>query len=148
MSRGMTFEDAENSFLGKKPMKRTAPQLRRALEAVTKLGTVEYFNRILDDEMESLIWRMFIFCQRPKVGEDGKPLIVDGKAVMEDFEPNPVAFRAFSRAVEYKRGQPVVMVKPTNEAGESKIIEISIIGATPDYFEKAAKAKGLLTKAV
>jgi hypothetical protein len=139
------FEAAENSFLGKTQQKVAPGQLKRALEAVTKLNTVDFFGRLLDDDTEKLIWNMFIFGKAPvktTIRDEHGDMVE--KVEIVDIEPNPTSLRAFLRAVEYKRGAPVVLAQKDDD-GKPKSIEINIIGATSEYFEKAAKAKGLLT---
>jgi hypothetical protein len=141
------FEAAENSFLGKTKQKVAKGQLKRALEAITLRDSVEFFGKLLDDDTEQLIWRMFIFGKAPFVEEftDEHGDKVE-RTVIKDIEPNPTSLKAFLRAVEYKRGAPVTLPSGRREdEGQSKSIEINIIGATPEYFEKAAKTKGLLT---
>jgi hypothetical protein len=100
---------------------------------------------MMTDDMEKQLWYIFITGMAPKLDDFGQPILVDGKPVMEKIEPNPTSYRAFQRCVEYKRGQPVVTVKAEDDP-KGKVIEIITIGATAEFFEKAAKERGFLVR--
>src|ERR1700684_2183081 len=103
--KSKTFLEAEETFL-----KRFRPVVE-ARKALTKLGTVEYFKSILSDEVEKQLWMAFITGMAPKM--DGCKIVKDeqGNVVMENIELDPISWNAFRRAVEYKRGMPLVTVE-------------------------------------
>lgn len=146
MSNERGFAKAENSFLGKTTNARRLTKTSRAIEAVTKMNTVEFFSRMMDDNLEKQLWIMFMTGMAPKLDERGYPIMEEGKPIMVPIEVNPTSYRAFQRCVEYKRGTPIVTVKQEDPNKRENVIEISIIGATPEYFEKAAKERGFLVK--
>src|ERR1700676_169349 len=114
-----------------------------ARKALTKLGTVEYFKSILSDEVEKQLWMAFITGMAPKM--DGCKIVKDeqGNVVMENIELDPISWNAFRRAVEYKRGMPLVTVED-NTKGESRTVEVIMIGSNPKLFQEQAEAQGLL----
>jgi hypothetical protein len=142
-----SFQKAEESYLSSQRKIGRTPKDIKAIEAVTKLNTVRYFEKLLDEDTETALWRMFI-TGRAAVR---KTEVVDGKPVEKieivDIEPNPVSLKAFLKAVEYKRGAPVQIVRDS-ETEPSKVIEVHVIGATNEYFEKAAKDKGFLLRTI
>jgi hypothetical protein len=146
---GKRFKKAEESFLAAtrgesvgsegrvqimksdKPWWKDKMTEKLAMQTVTKLTTVRYFQRILTDEMECKLWQSFITAKDPDTGEA--------------LELNPVSLKAFLRAVEYKRGMPVTVIRQEESApGQQGSVQVTFIGATPDFFESQAKAKGLL----
>jgi len=163
--KSKTFLEAEESFLKAKrgeptvePIPNFTPRVREkdrprrlkkfrpvveARKALTKLGTVEYFKSILSDEVEKQLWMAFITGMAPKM--DGIHPVKDaqGNVVMENIELDPISWNAFRRAVEYKRGMPLVTVED-NTRGESRVVEIITIGANPKLFQQQAEAQGLL----
>lgn len=72
--------------------------------AEIKEATAEFFARIVDDETEAKFWRYFMTGYQVAAREDGTQEIIP-------IPLNPVAFQAFKRAVEYKRGMPVQPVE-------------------------------------
>lgn len=68
-------------------------------------ATTDFFARIIDDEVEAGFWRWFI---------SGFQML-DGQVI--PIPPTPVAFQAFKRAVEYKRGMPKEVVEHTGANG-------------------------------
>lgn len=135
--------ESEESFLKSQRRMGRTPHAVKAIEMVRKATTQEFFEKMLTDEIEAKLWMMFITGKAPKI-ENGKPVIVDGNMVMEDVELNPISMKAFLRAVEYKRGMPTITVKDTTDS-TVKVVEINVIGATPQHFENVARARGLLT---
>ena len=81
--------------------------------AAKRESTQEFFRRILDEEAEQKLWQAFF----------------DG------VNQNPIAFQAFKRAVEYKRGMPV----------QSHIVEersmVDYGNLSTSYFEQASDAR-------
>ena len=118
--------------------------LRKAHEAISKLNTQEFFASLLGGGVEEAMWMAFMTGRMPKIDEQGL-LVRDEKGIviMEEVELNPISWQAFKRAVEYKRGMPLVTVEDNTDK-ESKIVEIITIGASPDLFRKQAEARGLL----
>jgi hypothetical protein len=138
---------AEASILGKEQPRSAArgqgrKKPRVVYESVTRATTTEYFDRMLTDEMETHLWRVFLTGKAPVEEEVNGEKVV----VIKDVELNPISWAAFKQAVAYKRGQPAVTLKSEDDKGKTKSVEITIIGATPEYFEKAAKARGLAIK--
>lgn len=153
MSRpSAAFRKAEASYLGQTgetPRQRMSKMIRTAdaVEAVSKLHTVDYFKGLINDQTEGTLWMMFITGKAPQTTEDGKIVMSpEGRPVMQEVELNPISWAAFKRAVEYKRGQPVNIKVDGEGDGKPQPIEINIIGATPEFFEKQAQARGLLKK--
>lgn len=153
-----SLADMEESFLqsqGKAPPNAQGVPSRRggrrsrpvlAIEAVTKLNTVQFYSKILTDELEEKILLSFITGMAHKVDELGKPMYhPDGRPVMMPVQLNPVSYKAFQRAVEYKRGMPVVTVKD-DDGANVRVVEVITIGGNPEYFRKAAEAQKLLGK--
>ncbi len=72
-----------------------------------KEQVAEFFHRILDDEVEAKFWRYFMTGYQVATLPDGRSEIIP-------IPLNPVAFSAFRRAVEYKRGMPVQPISGPN----------------------------------
>ena len=161
-----TFLEAEESFLKAKrgeptvePIPNFTPRVREkdrprklkkfrpaieAQKALSKLSTVEYFKSILTDETERHLWMAFITGKVPQLDRVGKPVLdADGMPIMLDVELNPISWNAFKRAVEYKRGMPLVTVEDNTEKG-ARVVEIITIGSNPQLFQSQAEAQGLL----
>ncbi|MBU6231663.1 hypothetical protein KGP36_03260 [Patescibacteria group bacterium] len=136
----------DKSLIAKNKLKgyRINTKVKRAL----RQSTVEYFREILDDATETRLWMVFMTGKIPREGPDGKVVLDDfGNPVLDDVELNPISWKAFEKAVEYKRGRPIVTLRSEDDQGtDSKAIEINIIGATPEFFEEQAKARGFLTR--
>lgn len=80
-------------------------------------ATQDFFARIIDDETEANFWRWFTTGFQ----------IVDGKVI--PIPPNPVAYQAFKRAVEYKRGMPIQPISGAGEGSSPLRVIIERIGA-------------------
>ena len=94
--------------------------------------------------VEKHLWMAFITGKVPKLDPWGKNILDEnGQPVMVDIELNPISWNAFKRAVEYKRGMPLVTVEDNTDKG-SKVVEIITIGANPQLFQSQAEAQGLL----
>lgn len=83
-----------------------------------KEATRDFFQRIIDDEIEAKFWRYFMTGYETINLPDGRMQIVP-------VPVDAVSFQAFKRAVEYKRGLPV---QPVDVAGSLKL-ELEVIGA-------------------
>jgi hypothetical protein len=160
-----TFLEAEESFLKAKrgeptvePIPNFTPRVREkdrprklrkfrplveARKALSKLSTVEYFKSILSDEVEKQLWMAFITGTAPKMNGIHPVRDEQGNIVMEEIELDPISWNAFRRAVEYKRGMPLVTVED-NTKGEARTVEVITIGANPKLFQQQAEAQGLL----
>lgn len=90
--------------------------------AALKEATKDFFRRIVDDDVEAKFWRHFI---------TGFELVPqnDGTMQLVPIPLDPVAWQAFKRAVEYKRGMPVQLVEHVNADESPFRIEISFRGA-------------------
>lgn len=163
--KSKTFLEAEESFLKARrgeptvePIPNFTPRVREkdrprklkkfrpvveARKALSKLSTVEYFKSILSDEVEKQLWMAFITGVAPKMEGNKVVKDADGNVVMEEIELDPISWNAFRRAVEYKRGMPLVTVED-NTKGESKVVEVIMIGSNPKLFQSQAEAQGLL----
>ena len=124
-------------------------RFQRAVEMVTRGGTVEFFRSILDDKTEQELWLMFMTGKalRPKLDANKQPILDDNKQPvmeMQDVELNPLSLKAFLRAVEYKRGQPVQPIE--SKGREIDIVEVITLGAGENYFREQAKLAGLLAQ--
>ena len=116
------------------------------MATVSKLTTVEFFNSLLTDDVERRLWMAFITGEAPRIGPDGQPVMLDGLMVTDPVKINPHSLKAFLRAVEYKRGMPVVTVKEDDGSG-IKMVEIITIGVGPDKVlntEQVEEARKLL----
>lgn len=118
------------------------PKVQQMVNAVTKAETAKFFQMLLDDETEAMMWRMFFTGMGPKLDEFGHPIIVDNKMVLVPIEPSPIAWRAFQTAVQYKRGMPIVKVED-GEGKAVKMVEVITIGSAPAY-DPQAKPKSLV----
>lgn len=134
------FRAAEESFRracnGQKPAGRPKGSKSRSkyekLEILVKhKTTVEFFESILTDDTERKLWLMFM---TGKTVEE-----VDGQLAMVDVELNPISLKAFMRAVEYKRGQPIVTVEG-KKGSEPIKLQVEYTGATPEFFAAQSKA--------
>ena len=65
-----------------------------------KEQTVSFFQKILDDEIEAKFWRYFMTGYETVMSPSGEMQIIP-------IPLDQVAWQAFRRAVEYKRGMPV-----------------------------------------
>lgn len=73
--------------------------------AAQREATQDFFARIVDDEVEAKFWRWMMTGYQ----------ILDGQVIA--IPPNPVAFQAFKRAVEYKRGMPKEVIEHSGPGG-------------------------------
>jgi hypothetical protein len=123
---------------------RPVMELRKAHEAISKLNTQEFFAKLLGGGVEEAMWMGFMTGRTPKIDECGY-LVRDekGQVIMEEIELNPISWQAFKRAVEYKRGMPLVTVEDNTEKG-NKTVEVIMIGSNPQLFREQAEAQGLL----
>lgn len=76
----------------------------RIVEAVKK-KSISFFERLLDDETEARFWRYFMTGYIVDTQTDETGAIVNTKIIPIPLDV--VAWNAFKRAVEYKRGMPV-----------------------------------------
>lgn len=83
-----------------------------------KEATRDFFQRIMDDEIEAKFWRFFMMGYETSILPDGRMQIIP-------IPVDPVSFQAFKRAVEYKRGLPV---QPVDLIGKLQI-EVAMVGA-------------------
>lgn len=142
-----SLAQVEESFIESRRPKGNMTKRLRAMRGITTKSTVEFFrSMVISDADEAELWRMFITGKALQLDDHGRAVInpATNTPYLVDVEPNPVSLAAFKQAVAYKRGQPQVTVKAEGEDGQVRAIEINIIGATPQYFEKAAKERGLL----
>ena len=124
----------------------TAPKTKQYLmrNSVSRESTLDFFRRVLDDETEAALMRMFMTGYGPKLDEKGNPILTEDKQfIMEKVELNAISLKMFLRAQEYKRGMPIQIVR-TPDGEKEQTVTITVIGATADFFEEQAKAKGLL----
>jgi hypothetical protein len=114
------------------------------LQKALNLSNVEFFRAILSDEAEKDLWYMFMIGRQPKRGEDGQYLMDEnGCLISEEIDVNPVQLKAFLRAVEYKRGQPV-SVDPNQQAQSGIKVTFECVGAAADFFKTTGKESGLI----
>lgn len=76
----------------------------KIVEAIKK-KSISFFERILDDETEAKFWRYFMTGYVVESITNSEGQITNCQIV--PIPLNPVAWNAFKRAVEYKRGMPV-----------------------------------------
>jgi len=101
---------------------RPAGLQNRIVEAV-KRKSLSFFERILDDETEAKFWRYFMTGYVEDRVLDDVGNTVSYQIIKIPLEP--IAFQAFKRAVEYKRGMPVQAIIA---AGDLKV-QVEYIGA-------------------
>lgn len=148
--------EAEKSFLGSKAngghRRKGRPPAMGVIKAALIKNNVEYFRYLLDDETEKEFWLLFMTGKQVIKDEQGQPIMVkmldaEGKEhlvpQLEDVELNPISLKAFLRAVEYKRGQPV-SVDPINNKIQAPVVQFEMIGASPEFFLEQGKATGLI----
>jgi len=119
---------------------------QRALEAVSKMNTVEFFEYLMDEATEKKLWMIFITGQAPRLGPDGVQIVENGVPQFDKVELNPVSWAAFKRAVEYKRGMPLVTVN--SKGGALKTVEVITIGGFKEPPSGIKEARELLGGAV
>lgn len=92
------------------------------VEAV-KRKSISFFERILDDDTEAKFWRYFMtgYIEDRILDDSGNT--INYQLIKLPLEP--VAWNAFKRAVEYKRGMPVQAIIA---AGEFKV-QVEHIGS-------------------
>jgi DNA-directed RNA polymerase specialized sigma subunit len=117
----------------------TEKQLQKAL----RMNNVEYFRAILSDQAEMDLWYMFMTGTQPERDSHGNPIIVDDRIVTKEVDLNPVQLKAFLRAVEYKRGQPVT-IDPAVQGQTGMKVTFECVGATPEFFIQTGKESGLI----
>ena len=110
---------------------RKAGTQNKVTEAL-KGKSIDFFAAILDDETEARFWRYFMTGYVVDVHEDGTSQILP-------IPVNPTCYKAFQRAVEYKRGMPVQPITGSRD-GEPIRIEIEHIGGTISSGKAAAQA--------
>ena len=100
--------------------------------SAVKAKAISYFEALLDDETEGKFWRYFM---------SGYVVDPETKCVIP-LPLNMVCWQAFKRAVEYKRGCPVLTVQG-NKDGDAIRIKFEAVGARPEDFAAQARALGL-----
>lgn len=74
------------------------------VEAV-KRKSISFFERLLDDETESKFWRYFMTGYIIDTQTDESGAVINTQIIPIPLDA--IAWNAFKRAVEYKRGMPV-----------------------------------------
>lgn len=151
MSDTIAFKKCEATFLNskgvKKGKKRGRPLGRKTGSVIVAMrqSNAEYFSAILTDDTEKQLWMAFITGATPVLDEKGNPIVENGQLKTQALELNPISFKAFLRAVEYKRGMPKISVEAAGDTGKLEMVVINQ-GAGEDFFLQRAKAAGLLSK--
>lgn len=128
MKELLTREQAQNIRDGVVDKHRSRPAgIRKAVRE----GTAEFFARILDDETEATLWRMFMTGNTEGVLGDA-----DGMKLL-----SPVCWAAFKRACEYKHGLPKQMEQDKTQKPIHVYHHVS--GANDAFFKEQAKALGI-----
>ena len=153
---GKELRDAQRSFLksmgqtvieaAPRPKKPGRPtKLAQVQQAMMRATNAEFFSGLLDDNAEKRLWEMFISAKAFKLDASGHVILgEDGFPILENVELNPIAWNAFKLAVAYKRGMPVIKTEDSKGKPKEFTLAVTYQGAGEDFFEKQAKAVGLL----
>lgn len=143
-------KQAETSFLSsarkngearKKGRPTKAAVLQKALEA----DSTKFFQRVLDDESEERLWKMFITGKAPQLDDRGH-IVTDpaGNPFMVDIELNAISWNAFRQMVAYKRGLPTIKVDKGANGGDNITVNFNVMGVNERDMEKRVRELGLL----
>lgn len=149
------YQRAEAEFLETaannppKAVRKNTSRMNPAVVEALKRSNADYFALILDDETEGQLWRLFMTGKQMRRDPEGNPMTeeieLNGKTylvpIVDDVELNPICLKAFLRAVEYKRGQPVAIEE---KSGEGFKVVFETQGAAPEFFQDQGKATGLI----
>jgi len=118
------------------------PSKDEIVKSVLLDETVEYFKKILPDDMEAKFWSMFLAGRVPMMDKDGNH-VRDNNGVPQFHELSGVSWNAFKQMVAYKRGMPAIKVEKTPGSGEI-VVNFNVMGASPQAMERQVKEMGLL----
>ena len=149
-NNSLELKRAEKSFLssqrkdGKARKKMGRPTKDALLQKALRDNSTAFFKRVLDDETEEKLWKMFITGKAEQLDERG--FVVrdpDGHPFYIDIELNAISWNAFKQMVAYKRGMPAIKVE--NHSDSEKItVNFNVMGSSQKDMEQRVKEMGLL----
>jgi hypothetical protein len=143
------LKEAETSFLASQrkagaAKKQGRPTKDALIQKALKDNSTAFFKRVLDDESEEKLWRMFITGKAEQLDETGRVVCdAEGRPFMIDIELNAISWNAFKQMVAYKRGMPAIKVDK-DPAGGNITVHFNVMGASSSQMEKQVRELGLL----
>lgn len=108
-------------------------------------NSLAFFKRVLDDETEEKLWKMFITGKAEQLDERGHVVKdAEGNPFFVEIELNPISFNAFKQMVAYKRGLPAIKVEQKNP-GDAITVNFNVMGVPANQMEKRVRELGLLS---
>lgn len=147
-NESLELKRAERSFLNSQQKKGVAkkgrPTKDRIIQEALKNNSKAFFNRVLDDETEEKLWRMFITGKAEQLDERG--FVVkdqEGHPFFVDIDLNAISWNAFKQMVAYKRGMPAIKVDADPSQGKVTV-NFNVMGASAAKMEQQVRELGLL----
>lgn len=113
---------------------------RQRLTHKMKSEAVRFFSKFIDNDKEEALWKYFI------TGNSDFLVGVPQEMVKNVLymHTNPIAWAAFKRAIEYKRGIPAAIV-PEGQSASGIRVHVVSMGANPELFSAQAEKMGIKT---
>lgn len=120
------------------------PTKEAIIQKALRDNSATFFKRILPDDMEEMLWRMFVTGKAPQLDDRGRVVTDEGGNVFYiDIELNAISWNAFKQMVAYKRGMPAIKVDANPEAGKMTV-NFNIMGVSQNDMQRRVKEMGLL----
>lgn len=150
VNKSSDLQRAERSFLssqrrdGKARKRAGRPSRDALLQKALRDNSTAFFKRVLDDESEEKLWRMFITGKAEQLDEHGQIVRdAEGRPFFIDIELNAISFNAFKQMVAYKRGMPTIRVEKDENAGQITV-NFNVMGSSQKDMEQRVREMGLL----
>lgn len=115
---------------GEAKKKMGRPTKESQIQKALKEGNKHFFKRILDDESEAKLWKIFVTGKQEQLNDLGEVVRdAEGRPFYMDAELNPVCWAAFKQMVAYKRGVPNPADKSSSDK-EPIHVHFNIMGAS------------------
>lgn len=112
------------------------------LKALEANSSAFFATKIINDDTEAKLWRMFITGLAEQVDAHGTPVRdAEGRAFLIEVELSPVSLKAFLQAVAYKRGTPRINVEGDSKGGNIQI-NYNVLGAPSTFFQEQVEQMG------
>jgi hypothetical protein len=148
-NNSLELKRAEQSFLSSQrkagaAKKKGRPTKDALIQKALRDNSTAFFKRVLDDESEEKLWKMFITGKAEQLNEHGEVVRdSDGRPFLIDIELNAISWNAFKQMVAYKRGMPAIKVEKDEGAGQITV-NFNVMGASQKDMTERVRELGLL----
>jgi hypothetical protein len=148
-NKSLDLKRAEQSFLSSQrkaggAKKKGRPTKDAIIQKALRDNSAAFFKRVLDDESEEKLWRMFITGKAEQLDPHGQVMKdPEGRPFYIDIELNAISWNAFKQMVAYKRGMPAIKVDADPSAGKITV-NFNVMGSSQENMEKKVRELGLL----